>query len=117
MSRIAMSGWPSRDAIHSRVMRSSVRKTPCNEQGRCFGSSSGDAVMANGVCGHRGFGGSFGFCTPVVSYAPRPMLYVVDGLDGGIMESLSQEVRNISRKGYGLYPWKGGYGLTHDFWV
>ena len=30
--------------------------------------------------GHRGFGGGFGFGTPVVSYAPRPILQVGDSL-------------------------------------
>lgn len=29
---------------------------------------------------HRGFGGGFGFGTPVVSYAPRPMLSDVGSL-------------------------------------
>ena len=57
------------------------------------------AVTTQNAEGYRGFGGSFGFETPVVSYAPRPISQAVEVFGEIIMDALKSLVRAHSKAG------------------
>jgi hypothetical protein len=65
---------------------------------------------------HRGLGGSLGFETPVVSYAPRPISQAVEGFGEVIMDSLSRIVsESFKRRSLRTIYSGDAAGLTHDF--